>query len=183
MVKPRAGGKKESEHEEFVEQLIETPPPTAVESVGRSSGSRLEYSATRWPRNVIGERLRRATAERASQAYDLRQSLAQRLQPHLVRRHFLEAFRRVGGSARRRGPGCCEIKLFPGAVQRIRQISTVKPETACFRRFFDRRLAGAGDAFAENSSFYTPRNRQRLGAHEPSRMARPSIHSRRDARG
>jgi hypothetical protein len=26
MVKPRAGGKKESEHEEFVEQLIETPP-------------------------------------------------------------------------------------------------------------------------------------------------------------
>ena len=60
---------------------------------------------------------------------------ARKLQPHYIRSFFLEAFRRLGGTARQREPGRYEISHVPALVRsRDRVVGTRQPVSTRYQR-------------------------------------------------
>jgi len=82
---------------------------------------------------------------------EMERAETRRLQPHYIESFFLEAFRRLGGTAREREPRRYELTHVPAAVrQRDRQISTGDPVLARYERIaFEKALiAPAGQPLA-----------------------------------
>ncbi len=66
---------------------------------------------------------------------DMERAEARRLQPHYVESFFIEAFRRLGGTARRREPRRYEIPHVPAPVRnRDRLIGVGEPVLECYER-------------------------------------------------
>ena len=72
---------------------------------------------------------------------DMERAEARRLQPHYIEAFFLEAFRRLGGTARRRETGRYQINHVPAPVRnRDRQIGVAEPVLARYERIaFDKK--------------------------------------------
>ena len=73
---------------------------------------------------------------------EMERAEARRLQPHYIESFFLEAFRRLGGAARRRETGRYEITHVPAPVRnRDRQIGLGEPVLARYERIaFDKKF-------------------------------------------
>src|SRR5208337_3068600 len=97
-------------------------------------------------RNLLEERALAHDSMDASRVYRIREEMeraeARRLQPHYVESFFLEAFRRLGGTAKLREPRRYEVTHVPAPVRnRDRLIGLREPVMPRYERIaFEKRL-------------------------------------------
>ena len=93
---------------------------------------------------------------------DMERAEARRLQPHYVESFFLEAFRRLGGTVRRREPRRYEITHVPAPIRnRDRQIGAGEPVLKRYERIaFDKALLAPLGTRASRLPSSFPRKRE-----------------------